>query len=115
MQGDSGEEASGREVAVHTLPSLPSASFHPLYPHHSPVTGRRSPAGARGAETVPTEDPETLSPQGEVLSCTGLGGAGPTSHVTSSSALPPPSRRATSRGACIFTYHLNINLLELKK
>lgn len=90
-----------------------SSSSHPFSSsHQSPVTGRRSPAGARGAETVPITD--------QRLCHCGRGslqlqrGAGPDIHVTSSSALPPPGGRAAFRGPVFFANRLTIYFLAIK-
>ena len=80
----------------HNSHSLFFSSSLPFYPHQPPVTGRRSPAGARGAETVPITDPEALSLREGSLQLQRWAGVG--RHVTPSSALSTPAGLAASPG-----------------
>ena len=111
MQDDSREEAPDNGGRRSHFPF--SSSSHPFsYSHQSPVTGHRSPAGARGAQTVPTTD--------QRLCHCGRGslqlqrGAGLGSHVTSSSAQPPPGRACRILGAYLFASPSNIHLLAMR-
>lgn len=96
----------------HYSHSLFFSSFLPFYPHQPPVTGSRSPAGARGAETVPITDPEALSLREGKSSAAEWGGR----RTSRDPELRPvnPSRAGCISWACILADRLNINFLAIR-